>query len=236
MIALIPARMGSKRLPFKNVRLLDGLPLACWTVRAAFESKVFDKVYLSTESQDVAQTVLSYTPGVEVIMRPDHMAQDNSIDLQWVRHALETIRYREDAVPPEFSILRPTSPFRDGVTIQGAAVMWREHRHHADSLRAIRPATEHPFKQWWKEGKWITPLHKDTPPYGTEYRWSHPTQEFRTTYIQTAGLEIAWSAMPLEHGTISGIRILGYELEGAPALDINTEDDWRAAEAYLQNV
>ena len=134
IVALIPARAGSKRLHGKNVRPLAGHPLIAYTIAAARESGVFTAVIVSTDSPVTADIARHY--GAEIpFLRPADLAADLSPDIDWVRHALEQLR-QEGRAYSCFSILRPTSPFRSGATIRRA---WNSFggRNDVDSLRAV---------------------------------------------------------------------------------------------------
>ena len=114
-VALIPARAGSQRVKGKNVRSLAGHPLLAYSIAAAHESGVFERIVVSTDSDEIARIARSY--GAEVpLLRPSEMAGSTSPDIEWVRHALDNLGREFDA----FSILRPTSPFRTAATIRRA--------------------------------------------------------------------------------------------------------------------
>ncbi len=87
MVALIPARSGSKRVPDKNIRLLAGHPLIAYSIAAALQSKVFDKVLVSTDSERYADIARHYGADVP-FMRPPTIAGDTSPDIEWVAYTL----------------------------------------------------------------------------------------------------------------------------------------------------
>ena len=107
VIAIIPARGGSKRLPKKNIKNFLGYPLLTWTIRAALESKFIDKVILSSENENILKIAKSY--GCEVpLKRPRNLAHDNS-------ETFEVIKYILDKMDKDFFyiiLLQPTSPLR----------------------------------------------------------------------------------------------------------------------------
>src|SRR5688572_23988315 len=120
-----------------------------------------------------------------------------------------------------FSILRPTSPFRQPETIRRA---WSEFISisEVDSLRAVEPCKQHPGKMWVVEGQFMRPLLDDG---GINLPWhSTPYQALPTVYAQNASLEIAWTRVPLEHGTIAGKKITPFMTEGFEGFDINKAD------------
>src|SRR5687768_6175754 len=116
VVALIPARAGSKRLANKNIRLLAGHPVIAYTIAAARESGIFDAIIVSTDSAEYAEIARHY--GAEVpFLRPAPMAGDLSPDIEWIEHALGELREHGREFDC-FSLLRPTSPFRRSETIQ----------------------------------------------------------------------------------------------------------------------
>jgi CMP-N,N'-diacetyllegionaminic acid synthase len=110
IIAIIPCRGGSKRLPRKNVLNFNGKPLLYWTIKAAQDSQCFDKIYVSTEDDEIKEWALYY--GVDVINRPMELAQDNSSSVDVIKHALKVARENGDVVY-SFMLLQPTSPLRE---------------------------------------------------------------------------------------------------------------------------
>lgn len=242
IIALIPARGGSKRLPHKNTRDLNGVPLLAYAIATAREAGIFEEIVVSTDDYEVQ--VLAVTYGAAYVKRPSEYAQDDSPDIQWIKHALGFDReHRGVALPwtpaidgshrDAFCILRPTSPFRRGPWLRAA---W-EHflaMQPVDSLRAMRPCSEHPGKMWrpiWDHGRLMTPL---LPFRLAESPWhSSPTQELPPVYTQTAALEIAWTRTVEEQGLISGETVTAYlcAADAPEAIDVNTMDDWVRAQA-----
>lgn len=245
MVALIPARAGSKRIPGKNTRLLAGEPLIAWTIRAAQASGVFDLVLVSTDDPaigDIVQTLNGDTPirqRAKWIERPAELATDDAPDIGWVRHAIGmAAKYGENYLAAPFSpfsafaILRPTSPFRTAETIQRAYKQFIHDETH--SLRAVQPVKEHPGKVWEYAGRGypMTPILNRTRLDGTPWH-SSPTQSLPTFYIQNASLEMAWTYVVTSFGTISGNKVAPFFTEGYEGFDLNTEEDWQQAERLL---
>jgi CMP-N,N'-diacetyllegionaminic acid synthase len=228
VIALIPARVGSKRVPGKNIRVLGGHPLIAYTIAPAIASGVFDAVMVSTDSEEIAAIARHY--GAEVpFLRPAAFAGDTSPDIEWVEHTLTTLRERGRG-PECFSLLRPTSPFRTPETLQRA---WKTFVDdpRADSLRAVEPCTQHPAKMWIARGKRLLPLL----PFGpAEQPWhSSQYQSLPKVYVQNASLEIAWSRIVFEGRTIAGETIVPFLTSEMEGFDINNRFDWLIAEQLL---
>ena len=226
VVALIPARAGSKRVPRKNTRPLGGHPLFAWAIATAREAGIFDGIIVSSDDEAVAR-LAGGTYGAHVVARPPALATDYSPDIAWVVHALDTLRAHGRSFDA-FAILRPTSPFRRGEWVRRA---WDHLQSYsqADSLRAMRPVREHPAKMWRRVGSVVvTPL---LPFRSQDAPWhSLPTQELPEVFVQTAALEIAWTFVLPE--SISGDVVLPWlcEVDAPESLDINTEADWARAE------
>ena len=227
-VALVPARSGSKRVKAKNIRPLGGYPLLAYSIAAARESGVFQAVVVSTDSEEIAAVGRRY--GAEVpFLRPAAMAGDRSPDIEWVSHALKELERggrRFDC----FSILRPTSPFRGASTIRRAWDVFLAEEG-IDSLRAVERCAQHPGKMWVIRQERLLPLLPFGPP---ELPWhSTPTQALPEIYVQNASLEIAWSRVVLEKGTIAGETIVPFVTEGLEGFDINDPEDWALAELLV---
>ncbi len=227
-VALIPARAGSKRLEGKNVRPLAGHPLIAYTIAAALDSRVFDAVIVSTDSADFATIARHY--GAEIPdLRPAELAGDSSPDIGWVRHSLQSLRAGGRHYEC-FSILRPTSPFRTGATIRRA---WEcfGGRRDVDSLRAVERCKQHPGKMWKRQSDRIVPLLEGGPVSPPWHSMAY--QSLPEVLVQNASLEIAWSRVPLEDGSIAGTRIIPFLTEGYEGVDLNDSKDWWYAEHII---
>jgi CMP-N-acetylneuraminic acid synthetase len=237
VVALIPARGGSKRVPGKNIRALGGHPVIAYTIAAAADSGVFDSVIVSTDSEDVARIARDY--GAEVpLLRPAALAGDTSPDIEWLEHLLDELRARGRTWDC-FSLLRPTSPFRTADTIRRAWARFTAQQG-VDSLRAVEKCTQHPGKMWIVRGERMFPLlpfalsssRPDGQPF--EQPWhSTPYQALPPVYVQNASLEIAWTRVVRERRTIAGDVVVPFLTEGYEGFDINDEYDWMMAERLL---
>ena len=227
-VAFIPARVGSKRVPGKNVRVLGGHPMIAYTIGPALESKVFDSVIVSTDSEEIAAIARHY--GAEVpFLRPAALAGDTSPDIEWLEYTLGELSARGRTWEC-FSLLRPTSPFRSAATIQRAWATFTS-QPGVDSLRAVELCTQHPGKMWIVRGQRMYPLL----PFGNgEQPWhSTPYQALPRVYVQNASLEIAWTRVVRERRTIAGDVLVPFLTEGYEGFDINDAVDWMVAERLI---
>jgi CMP-N,N'-diacetyllegionaminic acid synthase len=229
VVALIPARSGSKRVADKNIRPLAGHPVIAYTICAAIQSGIFSAIVVSTDSEDYAEIARKY--GAEVpFLRPAEMSGDVSPDIEWIEHALAQLQSQGREFDC-FSILRPTSPFRLPETIQRA---WKEFtsQEGIDSLRAVEKCREHPGKMWVVRGRRMYPLLTIGP---AELPWhSTPYQALPVVYAQNASLEIARTRVVFEGRTISGEVIMPFFTEGYEGFDVNRPYDWQLAEELVK--
>jgi N-acylneuraminate cytidylyltransferase len=228
-IALVPARAGSKRVPGKNVRPLAGHPLLAYTLSAARQSDVFADVVVSTDSPETAEIAARY--GGEIpFLRPPALAEDLSPDIDWIEYTLTRLRGVGRGYDC-FSILRPTSPFRQPETIRRA---WKRFVSltDVDSIRAVERCRQHPFKMWTVHGDRMDPLMPGGP---RNPPWhSTPYQALPPVYAQNASLEIAWSRVVFDGRSIAGRVIAPFFTEGVEGFDVNDRFDWIVAEEMVR--
>lgn len=226
-VALIPARSGSIRIKNKNIKLLNGHPLIAYTIRAALDSKVFDKVICVTDSQkykSIAEQYGAYVP----CLRPKNISSKKSPDIEWVNWIMQkTIKNYFDI----FSILRPTNPLRDEFIIRKAFRKFIKSK--CDSLRAVNLCKQHPYKMWRVKGNLIKPIFNNknkTPWHSRQY------VELPKIYEQNASLEIAWTrVLRKKIPTISGKRIIPFFSKNFEGFDINLPEDFEFLEYLIKN-
>lgn len=230
MVALIPARQGSKRVTGKNIRPLHGHPLIAYTIAAALDSGVCDRVIVSTDSEDIAKIARHYGADVP-FLRPDAMAADRSPDIEWLEFTIDQLAQRGVTFDC-FALLRPTSPFRRSDTIRRAWQSFLGDRA-VDSLRAVEKCHEHPGKMWVIRGRRLLPIM----PFGPASQpWhSTPYQALPEIYVQNASLEMAWTRVVRDTRSIAGETILPFVTEDTEGFDINNEQDWMIAEHLLSS-
>jgi len=224
LVALVPARAGSERVPGKNTRRLAGHPLLAYAIAAAQQSGVADRVVCSTDSEEIAAIARWYGADVP-FLRPAEYATSTSPDVEWLSYTLGELPEVYDL----FALVRPTSPFRGGDAIRRALdrlLVLPE----ADSVRAVEIVRQHPGKMWLVEGETMRPLldqsHLDVPWHDSQF------QSLPTVYVQTSALEIAWTRVVAE-GSLGGRVRVPFLAEGHEGFSIDYEEDWARAEALL---
>lgn len=225
--ALIPARGGSKRVPGKNMKPLCGKPLLDYTVLASVKAGIFRKIVVSTDDFNTGTYIRNR--GLSVHRRPQELATDTSLDVEWIKHYLDGC----ESKPDYFMILRPTSPFRTAETIIRAWDLWQRAGSEVDSLRAVSRATQHPGKMWTIRNDRMMPL-MNYPPANGHDSWNMPTQALPEVWIQNASLEIGQTRHVLTRNTVSGWKIMPFYTHGLEGFDINTPEDWAMAEYYVR--
>ena len=225
-IAIIPARSGSQRIPGKNIRTLAGHPLLAYSISAALESGVCDRVVVSTDSGEIADIALSY--GAEVPdLRPQELSGPQAHDILFLRHAMD---HWVPSTPDQLWVIaRPTSPLRSAKSIRAAHSALIE-APWADSVRSLRPVSEHPGKMWRVSETGEARTYLDQ---GGAY--NGPTQDLEPLFFQASSLEIVRRAAAEQHNSIAGQRVLAFFMPHSESLDVNSDSDWELLESVVRS-
>jgi len=231
VLAVIPARSGSKSIPRKNIRLFAGHPLIAYSIAAARQASSVTRVILSTDDEEMAAIGRAY--GAETpFMRPAELAQDLTQDLPVFEHALGWLAEHEHYRPDVVVQLRPTSPVRPRDCVDRAVAMLLADPD-ADSVRGVVPSGQNPYKMWRVQpGGRMTPLVTAGPGGLGELHepYNMPRQELPPTHWQTGHVDAIRRRAILEQRSMSGRVILGLEIDPRFTVDIDTEADWERAE------
>jgi YrbI family 3-deoxy-D-manno-octulosonate 8-phosphate phosphatase len=229
VLALIPARGGSKSIPRKNIKLLAGHPLVAYSIAAALQAKCVTRTIVSTDDEEIAAVARQY--GAETpFLRPAEFAQDQTTDLPVFQHALAWLAENEAYVPDIIVQLRPTSPIRPPDCVDQAVNILIEHPG-TDSVRGVVPSGQNPFKMWriGEEGS-MTPL-LSVP--GIQEPFNAPRQALPATYWQTGHIDAIWTKTVNEQKSLSGKVIFPLILDSRYTIDIDTLKDWQRAESMI---
>ena len=217
-IAIIPARGGSKGVPKKNIRTLAGKPLVAWTIEAALNASVVDRVLVSTDSEEIAEVVREY--GAEAIMRPKELAEDRSPSEDALIHALQ-IAGNIDQLE-EVIFLQATSPLRTHNHIDEAVMLFRDAK--ADSLLSVYPS--HVFL--WEERQGLA------APILFDYNHRPMRQAMTNQFQENGAIYVFKPEVLLEGRNRLGGKIVLYKMPEQASLDIDTEMDMIVAEIMLK--
>ena len=227
IVALIPARGGSKAIPRKNLLMIAGKPLIAYSIEHALASRHVTRTIVSTDDAEIADVARDF--GAEVpFMRPSEFAQDLSPDVDVFRHALAWLRDREGYLCDLVVHLRPTGPVRR-VDVIDRAIEVMLDQPDADSLRSVSWPTETPYKMWRIAGTYLEPL-LEVP--GVVEPYCAPRQSLPDVYWQNGYVDIVRPRVVLEDAMMCGRRVVPFVVE-EPILEIDYADSIPRVEAAL---
>ncbi|MFT4144605.1 MAG: acylneuraminate cytidylyltransferase family protein [Mobilitalea sp.] len=226
ILAIIPARSGSKSVPHKNIRLINGKPMLSYSIEHAKKSRYINRIILSTDSEAYANIGKEY--GAEVpFIRPIEYATDTALDIDVFYHCLTYLKENEGYHADVVVQLRPTYPIRDVEDIDAMIEILLKDSSY-DSVRSIAPAKEIPYKMWFKDDNGtILPIMKEIPEC-----YNMPRQQLPIIYYQNACIDIVKGEVILKQRSMSGKKIYGYEMK--KNFDIDTEDEFKTAEEFIR--
>lgn len=230
VLALIPARGGSKGVPGKNIKLLGGYPLIAFSIAAARRAEEVNRIIVSTDDDKIAAVAREH--GAEVpFLRPAALAQDDSPDLPVFQHALEWLVQEENYHPDVVVQLRPTSPFRPPDLVAGAIRVLLDHTE-ADSVRGVVPSQQNPYKMWRIDEQGLL-----APVLDSSFKepYNMPRQALPDTYWQTGHIDVIRTDT-IRDGSMSGSRIFAYQIAPRFSVDLDTHRDWQRASWQMKEI
>ena len=159
VIAVIPARGGSKSVPRKNIRPLGGKPLIAWSIELAQQVPEIDRVIVSTEDPEITQISREYR--AEVYRRPEDLATDQALVIDAVKHLVATLR-SENENAEILVLLEPTCPFRSVEDVQDCLRLVADGG--CDSAATFVDAALHPHRAWKSRGTCPRPSFRELSP------------------------------------------------------------------------
>lgn len=224
ILAIIPARGGSKAVPRKNIKKLGGRPLIAYTIKEAKNSRYIDRVVVSTDDTGIAKVAKRY--GAEPpFLRPAELARDKSSSLSVLLHAIHYLEKKENYFADIIVFLQPTSPFRKAKHIDEGI----EKIDDSDAVIGISIVREHPYLVLEQKDEFLEPFVKmDRRPLRR--------QDFPKCYYENASLYITKReyydkakdpdpVVPIFKGKVKGVF-----LDESEAIDIDTPFDFRLAQ------
>jgi len=225
VLAIVPARGGSKSIPRKNIRSLAGHPLLAYSIAVGLQAVSVTRVIVSTDDEEIADIARGYGADVP-FLRPSELATDTTPDLPVFQHALGWLESEEGYRPDVVVQLRPTSPVRPPDCVDKAVRILLANPD-ADSVRGVVPSGQNPYKMWRiSETERLEPLLKD----GYDEPYNMPRQELPQTYWQTGHIDAIRPATIKEKDSMSGDVILPLILDPSYTVDIDTLRDWKRTE------
>jgi N-acylneuraminate cytidylyltransferase len=230
ILALIPARGGSKGIPRKNIRNFAGYPLIAWSIAAAKHSELVTRIIVSTDDEEIAAVAREW--GAETpFLRPAEFAQDKTTDLPVFEHALKFLEEIEGYHPDIVIQLRPTSPIRPRGMVDNAIRILLNHPD-ADCVRGVVPAGQNPFKMWRFNGE-DKPLNPLLQVDGIAEPYNAPRQILPPVYWQTGHIDAIRVSTIAEKNSLTGDVIYPLTIDPKYTVDIDTLPDWTKYEAVV---
>jgi CMP-N,N'-diacetyllegionaminic acid synthase len=228
ILAIIPARSGSKGIPHKNIFKLAGKPLLAYSITHALASSLVTRTLVSTDSHHYATIAREY--GAEVpFIRPIEYSQDQSTDLVVFQHALNWLAENENYRPEICVHLRPTHPIRDPKHID-AMIQIMLNDSEIDSVRSVVPSPETPYKMWfYNTNGTLSPVVSTT----IKDAYNMPRQVLPQTYLQNACIDVVRSRVVTEMQSMSGNYIAGFIMNENH--DIDTLEQFEQVEKLMIN-
>jgi len=220
ILAVIPARGGSKEIPRKNIRLLAGKPLIAYTIEAALKSKYVDKVIVSTEDIEISQISEQY--GAEVVKRPEKLARDETPTLSVIQHVVRRLKEKYDIIVA----LQPTSPLRDEKDIDAAIDLFG--KHGTDSLVSVCEVEHHPYWMVRVTNGKVEPFVKTDKEYPRR-------QDLPKLYRFNGAIYIAKKDILMKENKIFGKNATAFIMPLEKSIDIDTELDFKLAEILMKS-
>lgn len=228
VLAIIPARGGSKKVPGKNIRPLSGKPMIAYSVEEALRSRYITRTIVTTDDDAIAAA--GRAAGAEIpFKRPAELGGDHVTDLPVFQHALQWLADEENYRPEIVVHLRPTAPLRTAEHIDRGIAMLLES--DADAVRSVTAVTQHPYKMWRFDGTRILPFM----PHLTmaDEQFNQPRQLLPPAFIQNGSVDVVRARVIMERGSMTGEVVLGMEMDGLDSVNVDHEEDFLLAEFLM---
>lgn len=226
MIALIPARGGSKGLPRKNVRLLNGKPLIAYTIEAARKSSGIDDVVVTTDDEEIAKIAVKYGARVP-FLRPRELSTDTALAVDVYLHAIDFLQIGRKEEIKKFMVLLPTAPLRTEKHIEEALNLFYQLK--PDTLVSMREA-ETPVSWYFERSADLT-IHNAG--FGNQDVIAN-RQVNKVYYIPNGAIYILDTALLREKRTYYSNNTIPYIMFSEDSVDIDTLIDFQMAELLLK--
>jgi CMP-N-acetylneuraminic acid synthetase len=234
ILAIIPARGGSKGIPGKNIKLLAGKPLIAWSIESAKQSEYIDRVVVSTDDEEIAAVARQYEAEVP-FMRPQEISGDLATDVEFIEHALDFFEEKENFIPDIVLRLPPTSPLRNASRIN-EGIKTLVETNGADAVRPIVESPKHPYKFWVKRNNdetFLAPfLNKDFT--GFDEPHNLPRQLFPKVYMHTGAMDVVWTKTIREKKSTSGTNLSYFYISEEESINIDHPIDFEMAEILMK--
>lgn len=221
ILAIIPARGGSKGVPRKNIRLLAGKPLIAYTIDTASKSEYINSVVVSTENEEISEVSKKY--GAEVIERPKELAQDESPAIDAIKHVIQTLREKDNYHPDIIVLLQPTTPLRIVPDINNAVELFLNN----DCESVVSVCKANPYWCLTFKDKYLEPVH------GWDYFYKR-RQDLPNSYSLNGAIYITLTENLDKYNSFFNKKTISYIMPIERSVDIDNEVDFKLAEFFLR--
>jgi CMP-N,N'-diacetyllegionaminic acid synthase len=219
VIAVIPARSGSKGIIDKNIKLLSGYPLIAYSIASAKYADKIDRIIVSTDSEKYAGIAKEY--GAEVpFLRPAAASGDTSTDYDFVKHLLDWMLSNEGTLPEYLVHLRPTTPLRESKYID-AAIEQMLQNQNATALRSVHEMSESAYKSFEIDGNYLKSVGSNSFALDA---FNDPRQKFNKTYQANGYVDIIRTAYVIDNKKLHGDHVIAFVTPRA--VEVDTADDF----------
>ena len=233
ILALIPARGGSKGIPRKNIRDFAGYPLVAWSIAAGLQSEMVTRFIVSTDDDEIAAVAREF--GAETpFLRPAELAQDDTTDLPVFEQALTWLKDNEGYQPDVVVQLRPTSPIRPRGLVDDAIRILLAHPK-ADCVRGVVSAGQNPHKMWRLPEGANGPMKNLLDVEGVSEPYNAPRQSLPPVYWQTGHIDAIRTSSILEKKSLTGDVIYPLIIDAQYTVDIDNLYDWARYEHLVMS-
>ena len=230
VLAVIPARGGSKGIPRKNIRDFAGYPLIAYSIAAGLQSKYVTRTIVSTDDVEIAAVAREYGADTP-FLRPAEFSQDNTTDLPVFKHALDWLKEHEGYVPDIVIQLRPTSPIRPRDCVDSAIQILIDHPE-ADSVRGVVESGQNPYKMWQVDDNGV--MQPLLTVDGIKEAYNTPRQQLPPTYWQTGHIDAIRPRAILQKDSMSGDMIMALHIDARYTVDIDSPAEWLKYEELVK--
>ena len=220
VVAVIPARSGSKGVVDKNIKLLSGIPLLAYSIMAARLARNIDRVIVSTDSEEYLKIAVKY--GAEVpFLRPRSMAEDDSTDYGYMRHLIDYLN-NIGQLPEYIAHIRPTTPFREVCHVEEGIDVIKKCKD-ATALRSVHEMSQSSYKTFEIENNLLKCMctgsfHLDSA--------NKSRQGFPKTYDPNGYIDVLKTSFILRENKLHGDKVLAFTTPFVPEVDTKTDFDY----------
>ena len=226
ILAIIPARGGSKGIKNKNIVNLNGKPLIGWTIEFAKKIPLIDKLIVSTDSKNIAEIAAKYMVNVPFV-RPKYISKDNSSSVDVVMHAIEWYE-KKNIYFDIVLLLEPTSPLREASDIEKALSLLVSTKNASSIVGVSQVQSTHPDFVYEKNQKhFIKPYSNPNPVVIRR-------QEIKKLYFLEGSLYASYVSALKNRMTFYHDNTIGYEVSKLKSLEIDDMDDLKIVDAILK--